>query len=383
TSLGTVNFKTNVIEEISKRLFYNCTSLTTVNSVDNNGNNLQQQFPQSVTKISEQAMFNCKSLPNFIVGEHIESLEAGIFGGCIELTELTLPFIGATRTAAPKAGEPTDETFGYIFGYYVTELGELNNFTNIQNYTSLYVANQNGNAYYIPTKLAKVTVTDDSDIRAYGFANVNKLQTIVLPNDGYHSVTGAEEAFTEIGAHAFESCSELVRVVNTNSDLTKAEIELPETITTIGDYAFNECVKLPYMIFPSEITTVGSYAFRNCVELQEAIFEGNKIDTLSEGVFYNCIELNEFNFPTSILHVKSYAFYNCIDLDEITVPKNVLDIDYAAFGGCHNLVEMTIPFVGQDREDDQNSNATAFGWIFGGVVVGHSINTPSALYEVR
>ncbi|MDE7384948.1 MAG: leucine-rich repeat domain-containing protein, partial [Anaeroplasmataceae bacterium] len=248
---------------------------------------------------------------------------------------------------------------------------------------SLYVANQNGNAYYIPTKLAKVTVTDDCDIRAYGFANVNKLQTIVLPNDGYHSVAGAEEAFTEIGAHAFESCSELVRVVNTNSDLTETEIELPETMTTIGDYAFNECVKLPYMIFPAEITTVGSYAFRNCVELQEAIFEGNKIDTLSEGVFYNCIELNEFNFPTSILHVKSYAFYNCIDLDEITVPKNVLDIEYAAFGGCHNLAEMTIPFVGQDREDNQNSNATTFGWIFGGVIVGHTINTPSALYEVR
>ncbi|MDE5856129.1 MAG: leucine-rich repeat domain-containing protein, partial [Anaeroplasmataceae bacterium] len=58
-------------------------------------------------------------------------------------------------------------------------------------------------------------------------------------------------------------------------------------------------------------------------------------------------------------------------------------IEYAAFGGCHNLAEMTIPFVGQDREDNQNSNATTFGWIFGGVIVGHTINTPSALYEVR
>lgn len=98
TKLQKVTFETEKIARIEDRTFYNCPSLSTINSVAGT-----QQFPASVTKICDQALFNAKALTNFTVGENVTAMGSGVFGGCILLEELTLPFIGATRTAAPVA----------------------------------------------------------------------------------------------------------------------------------------------------------------------------------------------------------------------------------------------------------------------------------------
>lgn len=371
TSLKTVEFEGQKLTTIEDKVFYNCSALETITSTSN-AENVNNSFPDSITTIGNQVLFNNKNITEFVIGNNVVSMGQGVFGGCINLVELTIPFIGEARTATQTT--PITSTFGYIFGNYEAELIKLNG-----NTSGLYKAVQNTNTYYLPTSLVKVTVTDDCDIRDYGFANANQLTTVILPADGYNN--GATP-FTVIGDYAFAGCTKLNVLRNTNSENNKL-VELPNTTKEIQTYAFLDCVGLTEFTFTEDVELVDDYAFKNCTNLKSAVYTSNKIDTVHEGVFYNCITLGSFTFPTSVKTIESYAFFNNISMIRMDVPKNVTTINEAAFAGAHSLVEMTLPFVGSVRQYTDSGivdSNTTFGYIFGGAIDG--LNDVNKLQQI-
>jgi len=90
------------------------------------------------------------------------------------------------------------------------------------------------------------------------------------------------------------------------------------TVTSIGNNAFEDCSDLEYVYIPNTVTTIGDYAFCLCG-----------------------ISLTSINIPKSVVSIGKYAFYGCTSLTEIDIPESVTSIGDYAFGDCNNISTIT------------------------------------------
>ena len=126
---------------------------------------------------------------------------------------------------------------------------------------------------------------------------------------------------------------------------------IPDSITSIGDYAFSFCTSLKSIKIPDSVTDIGGALFYGCSELTNVEL-GNGITELksdgSNGMFDNCTSLVNIVIPDSITYIDQYTFYSCTSLKNITLGNSVESIGNEAFSGCYSL--MNVYFNG-DVED--------------------------------
>lgn len=127
---------------------------------------------------------------------------------------------------------------------------------------------------------------------------------------------------TEIGGNAF-GATDVESVV------------LPETITYIGDNAFNNASKLSSINFPNSLTGIGTNAFQNCTSLEEA----NLNEGLKE-IWYHAFEgsgLKQVIVPSTVERIHDNVFGG-LKADFIFVPASVVYIEWNAFWSSENHV---------------------------------------------
>jgi len=168
---------------------------------------------------------------------------------------------------------------------------------------------------------------------------------------------------TRIGDYAFEYCSGLT------------ELTLPNSVASIGDSAFEYCSGLTKLTLPNSITSIGYSAFYGCSGLTELTLP-NSVTSIGDSAFYVCRGLEKITvesgnscydsrdncnsiidkktntlivgcknsiIPNSVTRIGDYAFAYCSGLTELTLPNSVTSIGYAAFRGCSGLTELTLP----------------------------------------
>ena len=113
-------------------------------------------------------------------------------------------------------------------------------------------------------------------------------------------------------------------------------VELSEEMTSIGSWAFWECINLVNITIPENITVIGRYAFENCESLK-TITIPSKVTKIENGLFYSCSKLTSINFSGNVKSIGQNAFANCISLTSIIIPENVTSIGVATFSNCTNL----------------------------------------------
>ena len=83
-------------------------------------------------------------------------------------------------------------------------------------------------------------------------------------------------------------------------------ITIPNSVTTIGDYAFCNCISLESITIPNSVTAIGDYAFYGCSSLESVLIPDN-VTKIGYYAFYNCDNL------TVYCNAGSYAETYCIE----------------------------------------------------------------------
>ena len=149
-------------------------------------------------------------------------------------------------------------------------------------------------------------------------------------------------------------------------------MELPNTLTTLGEMAFYGADNLEKIVIPDKVETVSKACFRSCDSLSEVVF-GKGVKTIGQQAFYSdraleSVSLNEgceskegsafelstklksVTLPSSLNSIGDSVFKSCSSLEKITVPSGVAEIASNTFSGCSSLKVVQI-----------NGNITSIG----------------------
>ena len=187
--------------------------------------------------------------------------------------------------------------------------------------------------------------------------------TKVICNMAFHrcSLTSINlpDSVTSIGDSAFEWCSSLTN------------INIPHSVTCIGDKAFCWCKSLTCINMPDSVVSIGNAAFSKCesltcinIPVSVIKMEGNpfaswygSLSIESKSFIYeNDVLFNadktiiiayraddeSYNIPGTVTSIGDKAFYRCHSLTNINIPNSVTSIGNEAFGCCH-LTNINIP----------------------------------------
>ena len=158
------------------------------------------------------------------------------------------------------------------------------------------------------------------------------------------------------------------------SDIVSAdEVVIPETVeynnqtysvTSIRDFAFDQCSTLTSITIPKFITLIGKSAFRGCAKLETVIYNpkncelhyqignyvpfynnqsikkvtfGNEVEVIPASLFSGCSGLTSITIPNSVTSIGGYAFEGCKGLASVTIGESVASFGWDVFGDCDNL----------------------------------------------
>ncbi len=220
------------------------------------------------------------------------------------------------------------EYIGDLGRYALDVYTSLNETSKLHTTDDGYIFYRNGDTAYLidyigaDTELVLPNTYQDKNYEIYhhAFWGYDSLINITIPN-----------TVTTIGDYAFTSCHSLKK------------IEIPDSITTIGNWAFADCISLKEIEIPNSVTSMGHFVFDGCIGL-ENIKLSNNITEISGYAFQNCSGLTNIVIPGSVTSIGSNAFYGCSSITDLTIPKSVTSIGGYAFGCCSSLIYVEIPY---------------------------------------
>ncbi|WP_455259052.1 leucine-rich repeat protein [Ruminococcus sp.] len=191
---------------------------------------------------------------------------------------------------------------------------------------------------------------DDGTAEITGCTNITTDLTIPSTLDGISVTSIGENAFEDNGTLVNLVISEGVKNVGQNAfagnifeDDNKSvltSVKLPESLETIGNYAFRSNYKLSSINFPASLTSIGNNAFGMCNSLTSVNL--HRGISLKKNVFQDCKSLTSVTLPSDLTSVPDSTFFGCSALTSIDIPDSVKTIEQNAFGHCTSLESVVI-----------------------------------------
>ena len=258
-----------------------------------------------------------------------------------------------------------------------------------------------GDSAFLDTKITSVTFPSSDVIKSIGaraFKNCKELSSFTIPSsvttigeaamahcDALTSIT-IPDGLTSIGFTAFSSCESLSQIVveagNTVYDSRNGCNALIETatntlltgckntyiynsITSIADNAFKDCVGLTVINIPESVESIGERAFQGCENLQ-SINIPSSITSISNNTFNGCKALTSIILPEKLNSIGDYALNGCAGLTSLVIPAGVSSIGQNALANCTGLKWVVV----KDGVSDIAVGADAFsGIIVEGILI--------------
>ena len=113
------------------------------------------------------------------------------------------------------------------------------------------------------------------------------------------------------------------------------DVTIPNSVTSIGSYAFQYYSSLTSVTIPSGVTSIGNYAFQSCSSLT-SINIPSGVTSIGANTFDSCSSLTSVTIPSGVTSIGDRSFKSS-GLTNINIPSGVTSIEREAFNGCSSL----------------------------------------------
>ena len=308
-----------------------------------------------VTAIGDKAFSECENLTKIVLPDTITTIGTRAFYGCTGITEITIPE-SVSSIGTQILYKASNLATVYYNGTYGSQ---ENQFLNLSHITKIVF----GGSYvpydicYKNTAVQTVEILDSvKSINSYAFYGCTGITEIVIPN-----------SVTSIGTYAFFNCSSLESVYITDieawcnisfngsdsnpmyyvdnlylNDKLVTKLILPDTITSIKDYAFYGCSSLTSVVIPDSVKSIGNRAFIGCSSLTSVVIP-DSVTSIGGYAFSDCYSLTSVVIPDGVTSIRGSSFSYCSSLESVVIPDSVTSIGEWAFSDCSSLTSVVIP----------------------------------------
>ena len=294
TSIGELAFSVNenitfvsipeTVTEIGAMAFNDCINLTTV------------QLPERLTQIAQALFMGCNKLTSVVIPSSVRRIERSAFAGCSSLASLNLPA-----------------------GLAFAGLGAFND---TPWYASLYDEAPDG-PFYIGSLLlgykgdkptGELVIRDGTTCIGNGaFHNCKDLTSVTIP-----------QSVVIVDNNAFQNCSHLTAVHIADLAAWCGIEFMDEGLSRSSNplfyahHLYLDGKEVTDLVIPESVTIIGSYAFDNCTDLTSVTISDG-VTSIGTGAFRKCSSLTSVTIPSSVATVGSHAFLWCFELKAVHI----------------------------------------------------------------
>lgn len=291
------------VESIGSFAFWLCTGLKSIS------------IPDSVKSIGGYAFSDCENLSSVSLGNGVQRIGESAFSYCCRIKSIIMP--ESLRTIQSCAFSGCSGLKDIVMNEGLNYIGDF--------------------AFSGCTAIRNIRIPDSvSSLGASPFSVVNNVifSSNMKVTSGKPWEAKCLNGFVD--GNMVYSDSSRKKLCGCYSD-TIGKVIIPDSVTSIGDYAFYDCKYLTSINIPDGVIKIGNDAFYNCESLT-SIKIPNGVTKIGESAFSHCESLSSMTIPASVTQIGDYAFYENKNLKEIVIPQSVTTIGKNNFENYTTIV---------------------------------------------
>ena len=319
----------NSITSIGDWAFKDCTSLTSI------------KIPSSVTSIDDP-FYNCSSLKTISLdcGSSLKRTDFGKQADLVSYTPHTLIKTEAKPVTDDESGNKEYWTCSHCGQYFLSDDTNPETATAVElseiiicNHKNAELRNASEPTETSPGYSGDLYCPDCDKVLEKGYTYwIEDNLTWKLYEDGTLNISG-KGAMKDYIYGNNKSPARL--------NLSVTSIVIEEGVTSIGDYAFENCDNLTSITIPGNVESIGEDAFYNCDNLTDVTLQDG-VKSIGRSAFIWCNNLTNIVLPNSVTSIGYFAFKDCTSLTSIKIPSSVTSMDSKAFYNCSSLETISL-----------------------------------------